>query len=245
MDYDVYVLTKKEAIRVGMMLYFSFSFIIFIFYQNLILSFILGSAGLIYMKAYKENEIKKRKDQMLRQFKDMLYSLNVALETGDVVSNAFKTAYYELSNIYHEEDYIMIELKQILMLSELNHKIEDLLINFAKRTNIEDILNFAEVFYICSKAGGNLVKVLKQTTEVITEKMELEQEIKTLFSQKEFEIKILIATPILIFLTLSLIAGEYIKPLHSTLMGYVVITISIAIIIFASFISNKMIRIEV
>ena len=54
-----------------------------------------------------------------------------------------------------------------------NIPIEALLSNFAQRSGVEDIENFANVFATCYRKGGNIKEIIKNTAEIIGDKIEI------------------------------------------------------------------------
>ncbi len=62
-----------------------------------------------------------------------------------------------------------------------------LLKDFASRSRSEDINDFVNVYVICRSIGGDLEKIITHTTEILTDKMAIDREIKALTAQKKVE----------------------------------------------------------
>jgi len=59
----------------------------------------------------------------------------------------------------------------------------------AFRSKNEDVLTFSNIFDISKRQGGNIMQIIRQTTDVISEKIETKTEIETSLSGKKMEQK--------------------------------------------------------
>ena len=69
----------------------------------------------------------------------------------------------------------------------LNISIEDAFNEFAKECRVEEINNFSEILSYAKRSGGNLIQIIKNTTDSISEKIDVKREISTIISAKQFE----------------------------------------------------------
>lgn len=245
-DYNFYHMTLKEKILYSMA---ASSFIFtaaYVFYQSVIFSLILCPLGIIYSKVKVKSIIAKRKIDLNIQFKDMLYSLSSSLSAGRSVEMSLKEVQKDLSIIYPDPDTPIIrEVGHINKRLEMNHTIESAFQDFAKRSHLEDIENFVDVFHTCKRSGGNIIEVIKNTSNIISDKIEIKQEIDTILSQRRFEQKVLSILPILLIVLLTYSAGEYMEPVFTTIQGRLAMTVSVGLLTAAYFISKKIMNINV
>ena len=61
--------------------------------------------------------------------------------------------------------------------------------HYAERTQIEEIQEFADVFGIAKKTGGNLTEIIGETANAIGEKIEVNKEIQVVLAEKQLEQK--------------------------------------------------------
>ena len=85
----------------------------------------------------------------------------------------------------------MREFSYIINQIRMNITVEKALLEFAERTGVEDIINFAEIFAIAKRTGGDLVKVIRTTANAINDKIEVKREIITLVTAKKHEADIM------------------------------------------------------
>jgi tight adherence protein B len=245
-DYNIYRMPFKEKLvcilTAGIVIYTAG----YVFYRSIVLSLLLIPFAFTYPKIKTKEIINKRKIELNLQFREALYSLASSLSAGKSIEVAFKDAQKELLIQYPNADaYIIIELEQINKRIEMNETIEGALNDFASRSHMEDIMNFTDVFSICKRTGGNLVQVVKNSAEIISEKIDVKQEINILLTEKRLEHKVLNLMPVLIVLMLSASAEEFMAPVFSEPNGRIAMTFSLMLFAAAYFISKKIMDIEV
>lgn len=121
----------------------------------------------------------------------------------------------------------------------------DLLLDFARRSHSEDINSFVQVYMTSKTMGGNLEKVLKSTTEVLMDKMNIERDIRMLTAQKKFEGKIISTMPLIVILFLNVFSPDYLAPLYTTITGKVIMSFAITGVIIAYYLMDRITDIEI
>ncbi len=244
-DYDSYVMSIKMKLIYSFMAAIFIFAVSYLFYRNILFSTIVCPFGIMYLKVKQKQIITKRRKELNLQFKDLLISLAASLSAGRALENAFESALEDLFVLYpSEEAYIIKETKVIIHKLSYNITVEEAIVDFAKRSDIEDIMNFADVISICKRTGGNLIDALKNSAAIISDKIEMKQEIDTVLSARKFEQKILNFIPIGMVLILSITASEYIEPVFSTFQGRVAMTVSLILLTVSFCISNKIMNIK-
>ncbi|QNU65692.1 type II secretion system F family protein [Ruminiclostridium herbifermentans] len=244
-DYDSYVMSIKLKIMYSFMAAIFIFAVSYLFYRNILFSTIVCPFGILYLKIKQKQLIAKRRNELNLQFKDLLISLAASLSAGRALENAFESALEDLFVLYpSDEAFIIKETKVIIQKLSYNITIEEAIGDFAKRSDIDDIINFADVMSICKRTGGNLIDAIKNSAAIISDKIEMKQEIDTVLSARKFEQKILNVIPIGMVLILSITASEYIKPVFTTIQGRVVMTIALVLLAISFCISNKIMNIK-
>jgi tight adherence protein B len=245
-DYNVYVMSLKERIMYIILAAVAIYIVSFVFYQNFFISLIVSFIALLYPKIRNREIIEKRKNELNLQFKDMLYSLSSSLSAGKSVESSFKEVLKDLSIIYPDKNtFIIKEVEYIVRKIEMNETIEDALEDLANRSHLEDIENFVDVFKTSKRAGGNIIEIIKNTSNIISDKIEVKEEINTLLSARKFEQKVLALVPIFIILFLSTSSKDYMYPIFNTIAGRLVKTVALILIIIAYLISKRIMNIKV
>ena len=116
---------------------------------------------------------------------------------------------------------------------------------FAMRSAVEDIDTFASVFSIAKRTGGDMVAIIKETSDSIAGKLDTRSEIAVLISSKRLEQNIMTMIPIGIILYIDLTSGGLLDPLYGNLTGILIMSVCLCIYGAAVMLGRKLIRIEV
>ena len=243
-DYHVYDMKLKDRI-VGFGLGFLISLVvIFLFFRNFIFSILVGIVvGIVSITPYRRHLIAKRKSKLLMEFKDMLENLSASYSAGENTRGAFEDCLKDLVTLYGEDADIVIE-NQIIVSGTTNGLIiEDLLQDFADRTELEDIQSFADVFAVANRMGGNIKQIVADTRNVINDKIEMEMEISSMLNSGKNEINILIVMPLVIML---LLGGKgSMSVAENTLVNVIVKIVCLGIFGLAYLLGRKIMNIKV
>lgn len=245
-DYNVYIMSRQERLMNFLLAAVAIFIVGMIFYHNPVLSLLLSMAGVKFPEIRTKMIIQNRKKQLAVQFKDLLYSLSSSMVAGRSLASAFSDAAQDLRVLYLDpETYIMQEIRYIVRQLEMGGTVEDALTQFAERAHVDDISNFADVIRTCNRSGGNLIEVVRNTSQIISDKIETKNEIETSIAAKKFESRLLCVMPIVMVLLLSLSSPDYMEPVFRERAGAVVMTIAIVLFVAAFFMGEKIMDIEV
>ncbi|MCL6458219.1 MAG: type II secretion system F family protein [Gorillibacterium sp.] len=217
-----------------------------LFYANIWVASFFFFSGFFYPRLMMKNKVKKQREQFSSQFRQLLYSLSSLLSAGRSVENAFRDAASDLKMIYPDpKTAILLELERIVRKLEHGENIELALSDLSKRTGLEDIRNFADVFTICKRTGGNLVEIVRRTSNILADKMEVKQDIAVMMAQKRFESRVLGAAPIVVVAFLSFSSPDYMAPLYGNMQGVTIMTVAVVALCVCMWISEKIMDIEI
>ena len=225
-DYRKYKLNKKEKLFFFTAGYGIAFFLSYLFYHSAIFSLMAGFLAIIFKKQCCEFMNNRRKKEIIMEFKDLLYSLSASIATGRYITEALLDSESNIKMIYGEKSIMYKELQFINKQIGENHVAEEIaLMDFAQRSGIEDIRSFVEIYSICKYTGGNLQSVISSTSDTIMEKIKLQQEIKNMMLEKQFEGRIVGVIPIVIISFLNISSPSYLAPLYTTLFGRLTMTL--------------------
>lgn len=244
-DYNYYSYTKKEWLRYFLQGALIGAGIGYLFYSSI--WGILGASlyGFFFVRHKKTQLIRDRKWQLNLEFKDGLAALSAALNAGYSAENAFTQASTDLRLMYAPDALIVKEFEGIVRQIHMNRPIEEALKEFAGRSKVDDIRNFAEVFDTGKRTGGDLMKILHSTGNIIGDKIEVNREIVTLITAKKFEADIMKLIPFGIILYLRVFSSGFLDPLYHNLFGILFMSLVLLIYYGVSSLIEKIIRIDV
>lgn len=244
-NYDRYRFSKKEFI------YFTFQGICLIgcisyFFYRSIYAFLLGIPFLYFFFMRKKKICKRRrKEHLTMQFMDSIQSFSAALMVGYSIENAWRQVYEDMKLLHKEEEDIMVELLYMIRQMDNNGVLEHLLLDFARRTAISDIWDFAQIFAIAKRSGGDLNGIIKKSVNTICDKIQVKREIQIAIASKKYEQKVMSVIPIGIIAYISMTNPHYFDVLYHNIAGVLIMSICLLIYGFAFLMSEKIMEIEV
>ena len=215
------------------------------FYRSIILFFIILPISLIYPFIIKKKLIIKRKKTVLNEFKDFLNIVKSFLEASYGIENAFLLSIKDMVMLHGEKSLFVKELKIMCQKIRLNITIENVFKEFSDKVKIEDIDDFSDILIIVKGNGGNINKVIKNTINVINEKIEIENDIEIATAEKRFEQNIMNLLPFFMILYMNFTQKNFLSPLYETIFGRLLMTFALIIYFTSYHLSKKILDIEV
>ncbi|MGN0436221.1 MAG: type II secretion system F family protein [Wujia sp.] len=245
MDYSKCIPDHKWFMAEGAKLVLVLSIVTYIFYDSVNYVFVgFLPVGVLFVRDLKRYR-QGIKDKLLMEFRDTMMSVAACLEAGYSLERAFILASQEISKQYTGYALIQKELNYIKFGLECNRDITDLLLDFGNRSGIADVRELSVTITAAKRYGGNMIALVRRYTGNIADKQEVLQEIATIVAGKRLESTLMTMAPLGIVLYMKLTNGNYIEVLYSTLYGRVIMTISLMIVVIASVVMDRIVRIEV
>ena len=242
-DYTVYIMSfiqKLCAIIVGFAVGFAAGYL---YFDNKIIGIIVGAfCGVKAISIYRNKLLKKRSNDLRLQFRDMLESLSNSYTVGMTANRAFHTAYNDMCLEHGKDSYIAKEIYLICSMHDNQGiEIKDMLDDFAKRSGIDDIKSFSSVFTVSSNLAGNIAQVVRDTRDMIGEKIEVEMEIQTMVTGQKSQLNILAIMPIL----MSVLTKSFNTSGGSSFLVILVKMAALIMFVFAYWLGTKIVDIKV
>ncbi len=203
-----------------------------------------GLAGKFYVPIRNRQILLGRQKKLKQQFRDMLDVLTTALGAGKNVRDAFISTYDDLKNQYDENAFILQELKVILHGQNNGINLEQLLKDFGLRSGCADIKDFAEVFEICYRQGGNIKDTVRNTCSIITDKMSVAEDIETTVTGSKNEQYIMLVMPVVLIAMIKFTSADF-GSNFTTAAGLVSTTIGVVMFAASYLLGTKILDIKV
>ena len=230
--YNELTLSKKEKVEFLLGGGMGFGMIGYLFYQNIVVSCMSFCLIIFLMKYYRKGIINRRKLGLNLAFKDALYIMSASIAAGRQLDSAIIDAAENLTSMYGKDSDIVREfIAMKVQIEELNIPPEEVLRDFAARSGLEDIENFALVCGLCIKTGGDMEGAINKTVKILCDKINIRKEIAAATSQKKLESRILFAMPLGILFFLQFFSSDYIQIMYLTAVGRVIMTVCLSILI--------------
>lgn len=244
-DYSVYEFNKKELLLVVMKGLGIISVVGTLFYQSVYGIILLTPYMLYYVNSERKKKIILRKQILNIGFRDGIRCMLAALEAGYSLENSIGEAVDDLIHMYGTNAEIVLEFTLIQRQVKNSTPIEDALEQFALRTGLEDIESFSEVLKTAKRTGGDFIKIIRITSNAISDKLEVKREITTLITAKQFEVKILRCIPFGIISYLWLFSPGYLSPLYHNMFGVFFMTVMLFMYLLISRLAERITNIDV
>ena len=245
MNYEEYKFSKKELAILCLQWIGIAGVTAYFFYRSVVVFMVLLPVFFLYLKWRKKEAIKKRKWELTLAFREAVVMVAGNLQAGNSVENAFKKVYADLKTLYGEHAEISREFRMIGRGLDNNMVLEALLKDFGERSGVEDIKDFADIFGIAKRTGGNLKEIISDTADAISTKTEMRRELRILISEKQFEQRIMSVIPFFILIYIGFTSPGYFDSLYHNLQGIGIMTACLAAYLAALFWSMKITEIEV
>lgn len=241
-DYRVYILSPMQrimAIVVGFAVGFAAAYI---YFDSIPLGIIVGAiAGWKAIDIYRNKLFTQRQRELRLQFRDLLESLSNSYTVGMTASRAFHNAYSDMVTEHGKDAVITKELQLICAMHDgQGVEIKDMVNDFAERSGLDDVRSFASVYDVATDLGGDVAKVIRETRDMIGDKIEIELEIQTMITGQKSQLNILAIMPIVMaFLTKTFSEGP------PTTLTIVVKIIALVLFVFAYWLGTKIVDVKV
>lgn len=216
-----------------------------VFYQHIVWASLLCLCSCWVPRIVKRSYVASIRNELLYQFQQALQVLSAALAAGRSLENALIDSTSDLEQMFASPDAMIVkEWRGIIERLRNGIRLEVAIEDLARRSGIEDIQNFAEVLVIGKRQGGNIVEVIRNTVQILSDKLDIQRDIRVLIARKRWECRILCAAPIGFVTILGLTSQDYMEPLYAD-VGRVVMTIALMLIGCGWWLSQRIMKIEV
>lgn len=239
-DYSVCVAGTMFKI-VSFLIGFAAGFaVLFIYYKIIPLSLVGGLiVGFVNIFAAERSSIKKRKLKLRVQFFDMLEAMSVSMRAGNPVLKALESARNDLLVLYPPDSDIVVELDIILAKFNNAVPISAAFADFAERSGLEDVQSFASIYSTIEGKSSRADEIVKETQQIISDKMEIEMEIETLMTSAKSEVYIMLFMPLVILGVIGYAGAGFMDAIYTTGAGRVVATFGFIVFCISFVLARK------
>lgn len=215
----------KAVLLIALLAYF--------FYRSFWAVIPLSAVGGAYVVLTKRRKSEKCREELTLQFKECILSVSAALRAGYAVENAFLESREDIRLLFGEQSMIYQELELIRRGLVINITLEEQLADFAGRSGCEEIRQFAEIFSIAKRSGGNIPEIIRTSAELIGQKIDARQEMRALLSGRQMEQNIMKLMPFGILLYIGCGYPRYFDVLYHNLQGVGIMSLCLAVYLAA------------
>lgn len=240
---DGYQLTLTDVVQALLLGVTAAGVVSYTFYRSITVFLLLLPIVAVY-PFYRRKELqKKRLKELKLQFKEAILVLSASLSAGYSIENALAAGEKELRMLYGERGMITVEFAYIVQQLQINRSVEALMLDFGERSGVEEIENFARIFSAAKRSGGQLVPIIRNSVDMIQDKLRVQEEIQTITASKQFEQKIMNLLPFLIIIYVDMTSPGFFDLMYESWMGRGIMTACLAVYLAAWYLAGKMLEI--
>jgi len=241
-DYREYVGSGKELICFGIKSVVVVFFLAFFFYRSFWACLPLSVVGVLYFRMQQREAGAKCREKLTVQFKECILSVAASLKAGYAIENAFMESRKDMELLYGADSLIYRELEQIRRGLVINITLEEQLFGLAQRSAGEEIGQFATVFSVAKRSGGNLSEIIKASAELIGQRVDARCEMQTLLSGRRMEQNVMKVMPFAVLGYVGFSYPGYFDMLYHNWQGAAIMTVCLAIYLAAYVLGEKILR---
>jgi len=214
--------------------------VLFIFYKIILISVTGGLIyGVVNIFAASQSAITKRRRRLRVQFFDLLEAMSVAMRAGLPLVKALHSAREDLLLIYSENSDIITELEIITGRFNNAVPLSEVFSDFAGRSGLEDIKSFASIYATIEGKSGRADEIVRETQQIIADKMEIEMEIETMMTAAKSEVGIMLFMPVVILGVIGYAGAGFMDAIYTTAAGRVVSTGGLVVFVISYIMARK------
>lgn len=245
MDYRIYRLSRREWIRYGLEATAMTGIVAFCFYNSAVALILWPLVLAGYLREKKKVLLEKRRKDLKNQFKDAVQAMAAALAAGYSVENAVREAGKDLRMMYGETVDMVQELSAMQRKLDANQTLESAVRDFAERSGLAEAENFAEIFAIAKRSGGDLIGIMKDTARTIAQTVDTERQIAGVLASRRYEQRIMSLIPFVIVVYLRIGCPGFMNPVYGNPVGIGIMTGCLGFYLGAWYLGKKLLEIEV
>lgn len=213
-------------------------------YRSWCASVLVIPIEIVCIRAYRRKKIQKRKEELYDSFRDLVAWMHTALRSGYSMENAVLEAAEQLEQSLGKENVLVEELHRMRHKMMLSVPVEQLFLDLAMRSRIEDIETFASVLIIAKRTGGNICEVLQNTWDIFCTRMDTMREIRAGISSRRFEQNIMSIVPFGILVYVQISFPEFLGVMYGNVIGVLFMSGCLATYLAAWVLGKKILEIE-
>ncbi len=182
---------------------------------------------------------RRRVNRFVMQMVDALSLMSNGLKSGLSVAQSMGLVAQEMPNPIQQE------FNLVLSQNKLGVSLEEAFTALSIRIKADDVEMFVTSVNILKETGGNLAETFDTIVSTIRERLKVENKINALTSQGIYQGAFVMAIPPLLGAVFYQTDPEFMKPLFTTWMGWVIIMVILGLEAIGFVVIMKIVKIEV
>ena len=243
-DYSKYRFSWQEYLLCFFKAFFATGAFTGMFYRSWLGMLAFPAVWKVLYGRDKKNRIQKRKERLSLQFKDTILMVTAGIQAGSSIENAFLDVEREIGVLYGQNSEMGQELALIRKGLTNRVALEQMLLDFGRRSGIEEIRDFTEVFATARHLGGNLKEMIQRTADLTGQRMETQRDIATMLASRKYEQKVMMLIPFLLYGYMQVSSKGFFDGLYHNPAGIAIMTVCLGLYLASCVLAEKIMDIR-
>jgi VWFA-related protein len=187
----------------------------------------LSPLGFLVFKA------KQRVNKIDDQLPDLLVTMAASLKAG----HSFRQAMQAVVN--EGQPPISDEFKRVLTEAQLGRPMDDALNEMSERVQSKNLSFVLTAVTIQRQVGGSLAGIFDMVADAVRQRQAFARKIRSLTAMGRASAYVLVAMPVILALTITLIRYEYVEPLYTEPTGQKIVMVGAVMIVIGALFLRK------
>lgn len=238
-------LSSKEFAKVLLKSLGITGIIMLLFYRSVLAAIWFPIVYCLIFHQAKRDESERAKAKLQEEFLHGIGVLNSSIQAGFSMENAWKEVEKETKLLYGETSCFYLEIKEMNQKVAHNTPLEKLFLEFAYRSKLEDVIQFADLLDFGKRSGSNWKQIIDVTVCQMTEQQEARLQIEVMLAEKKMEQQVMMVVPLGLLAFLQFTAWDYMSVLYHNWFGVIAMTIFLGLFILAIGLSQKILKVQI
>ncbi|OGS18202.1 MAG: hypothetical protein A3J83_04235 [Elusimicrobia bacterium RIFOXYA2_FULL_40_6] len=230
---------SKEASKIKLILAVVSFIIALILIHDIIFSLIFAAAGYFTPMILIKRKAKKQKIKFEEQLVDALGVIANCVRSGASLQQALEVVVKE------SKPPVSLEFAETLKQIKLGTGTDQAMKNMAQRVNSRDLGIVVLAINVAKEYGGNLGENLFKISGTIRERKKIQDKIDAITSQGRMSAWIITFIPFMLLVVLNFMEPTLFGLMFTTLLGKILLLVSVAMVALGNFIIMKIVSIDI
>lgn len=194
----------------------------------------------------KDREKGKQKELLLQQqFRKVMEMMYSSAAAGSTAEKCITDALQDMRARPEEYTELLPAFEDIARKLSQNVPFTEAMEEFAAHSLSADVRNFVRILCSAVRSGGSLPEIIKRMSDAVSMRVEVNEDIDTLLTEKKSELRLMKIFPLGIFVYLCLVSADYMTVLFDSAVGHMIMAGVLGVYVLAVYMAEKILDIRV
>jgi tight adherence protein B len=199
--------------------------------------------GFVFVKMQAEIRMTSTRTKWRMVFKQFLMVLQTSLATGQSLETSLTSCADELKFMFPQDRHpFFARLDDVNAFIRSGTPAESAIEALCHTESISEIRDFTDMMISVKRKSGDLLDTVRKTSQILSEKMDIEQEISLAVANKRYEARLMLCVPLFLLAALKGSASDYMQPLYEQPLGLLIASFACVLYLCSLYGVERMLR---